>query len=71
MTSPMTAPDHQPPESEVVRGFRVCCDGGDGALGHPRVWLSIPHDSGWVECGYCDKRFIHEDYVEQGSGRAA
>jgi len=26
-------------------------------LGHPRVWLTIPADTGFVECGYCDKRF--------------
>lgn len=27
------------------------------ALGHPRVWLQID-DKGYVDCGYCDKRFI-------------
>jgi uncharacterized Zn-finger protein len=37
----------------------VSCDGSEGALGHPRVWLVIPHDTGFVECGYCDKKFIH------------
>ncbi len=71
MTPPKTAPDHQPPESEVVNAFRVCCDGGGAALGHPRVWLSVPLDTGWVECGYCDKRFIHEDYLGDDAGRAA
>ena len=49
-----------PPESEVVSGWRVACDGGDGALGHPRVWLQIPRDLGWIDCGYCDKRYTHE-----------
>ena len=29
-----------------------------GAWDHPRVWLSIPHDAGFVECGYCDKRYV-------------
>lgn len=48
----------QVPESEVVQTARVACDGGEGALGHPRVWLQIPEDNGWVECGYCDKRFV-------------
>ncbi len=48
------------PETEVVSTWKVACDGGEGALGHPRVWLSIPHDEGFVECGYCDKKFIHE-----------
>jgi uncharacterized Zn-finger protein len=52
-----------PPETEIVSVWRVACDGGEGALGHPRVWLSIPEDRGWVECGYCDKRFIHEDFA--------
>ena len=59
------------PETIRVREPRVACDGsGDipAALGHPRVWLSIPHDTGWVECGYCDKRYVidrdhaHDDH---------
>lgn len=48
------------PETEVVSTWKVACDGGEGALGHPRVWLSIPRETGYVECGYCDKKFIHE-----------
>jgi len=46
----------------------VACDGGEGALGHPRVWLTIPQDTGFVECGYCDERFVidrdhaHDDH---------
>jgi uncharacterized Zn-finger protein len=54
-----------PPETEIVTAWRVACDGGEGALGHPRVWLSIPADRGWVECGYCDKKFIHEDFADR------
>ncbi|GHD98980.1 hypothetical protein U879_00230 [Defluviimonas sp. 20V17] len=50
----------QVPETEIVSAWKVACDGGEGALGHPRVWLTIPHDTGFVECGYCDKRYIHE-----------
>ncbi|MER5170825.1 zinc-finger domain-containing protein [Thioclava sp. GXIMD2076] len=55
-TPAVTAPDA--PETEVVTSWKVCCDGGVGALGHPRVWLSIPHDTGFVECGYCDKKYV-------------
>jgi NADH dehydrogenase (ubiquinone) Fe-S protein 6 len=49
-------------ETIVVKSRRVSCDGasdipGGAALGHPRVWLEID-DSGVVECGYCDRRFI-------------
>ncbi|MDH5453968.1 MAG: zinc-finger domain-containing protein, partial [Paracoccaceae bacterium] len=37
------------PETEVVSQWKVACDGGEAALGHPRVWLTIPHESGFVE----------------------
>lgn len=51
----------QAPETKFVRTRRIACDGsGDGvpaALGHPRVWLEID-ESGFVECGYCDRRFV-------------
>ena len=53
------------PETEIVTATRVACDGDEGALGHPRVWLSIPPERGWVECGYCDKKFIHADFAEK------
>lgn len=45
------------PEVEEVTTTRVSCNGGGGALGHPLVWMSIGPD-GWVECSYCDKRFV-------------
>lgn len=47
------------PEQEEVTTKRVACDGG--AMGHPRVWLQINPETGWVECGYCDKRFVLSD----------
>lgn len=50
--------DIPPPEVEEVTTMRICCDGGEGALGHPRVWLSIDPKTGYVDCGYCDKRYI-------------
>ena len=51
-----------PPETRIVTTNRVACDGGEGALGHPRVWLQIPPDKGWVECGYCGCKFVHSDF---------
>ncbi|MEM7489816.1 MAG: zinc-finger domain-containing protein [Pseudomonadota bacterium] len=59
--TPSRQGDTDPPETETVRTLRVACDGGGGALGHPRVWLSIDPKIGFVECGYCDKRFVLED----------
>lgn len=53
------------PETEVVHSHRIACDGGEGALGHPRVWLSIPV-SGWIDCPYCDKRFVLAEGAGQG-----
>ncbi|MDV7144208.1 zinc-finger domain-containing protein [Tropicimonas sp. TH_r6] len=53
----------QPPETEVVTASRVACDGGDGALGHPRIWLTLG-ESGEVECPYCGKRFVSASKAE-------
>jgi len=47
------------PETKTVSERRIACDGGEGALGHPRVWLQIPEDRGWVECPYCDCKYIY------------
>jgi len=52
------------PETEVTPKWKVACDGGIGALGHPRVWLVIPEETGFVDCGYCDKRFVHETFAK-------
>ncbi|WP_448501627.1 zinc-finger domain-containing protein [Sphingomonas sp.] len=49
-----------PPETIRVAQPRVACDGGgeiEPALGHPRVWLQID-ERGFVDCGYCDRRFV-------------
>lgn len=45
-----------PPETTDTDKRRVCCDGGEGVLGHQRIWLQIGQ-SGWVDCPYCDRRF--------------
>ena len=52
-----------PPEIIRVKNVEVACDGsGDipAALGHPRVFLRIELETGFVECGYCDRRFVLE-----------
>ena len=46
-----------PPEIVPVSSHRIACDGGGGALGHPKVYLEMgERDS--VECPYCDRRFV-------------
>lgn len=56
------------PETKIVDSYRVACDGGEGALGHPRVWLSLSRETGEAECGYCDCRYIHRDFVSETAG---
>ncbi|EAU46859.1 zinc-finger domain-containing protein [Salipiger bermudensis] len=50
------------PEIKIVDSHRIACDGGEGALGHPRVWLMIPPEEGFVECPYCDAKYVHRDF---------
>jgi len=55
------------PETTFVDTTHVWCDGaGDirsghnyrsAALGHPRVYMEID-EHGFVDCGYCDRRFV-------------
>jgi uncharacterized Zn-finger protein len=50
-----------PPEVYRVSTSEVACDGSgevEAALGHPRVYLRMEPDLGYVECGYCDRRFV-------------
>ena len=56
------------PETVTVTAWRVACDGDDAAgLGHPRVWLAIAPEAGFVDCGYCDRRFvIDRDHADGG-----
>lgn len=48
---------NEPPETLYTSQQEVSCDGGEGALGHPQVYLHMD-DSGQVECPYCDRLFI-------------
>ena len=52
------------PETIETTKREVRCDGG-GALGHPVVYLKIG-PGGWVECGYCDRRFVLKDDAATG-----
>jgi uncharacterized Zn-finger protein len=54
-------PDAMPaPEVIVVTSRKVRCDGGGGALGHPVVFYEMGEED-FVECGYCDRRFVLAD----------
>ena len=36
----------------------AACDGGEGPLGHPRVYLNLG-PSGKIECPYCSRLFVN------------
>jgi uncharacterized Zn-finger protein len=50
-----------PPETFRVSTVQVACDGSGEVspdLGHPRIYMRMDPELGYVECGYCDRRFI-------------
>ena len=52
-----------PPEIIRIKTDRVACDGSGEVtpdLGHPRIYMRIDAEVGFVECGYCDRRFVLE-----------
>jgi uncharacterized Zn-finger protein len=56
----------EPPEVMETDSETVACEGIGGALGHPRVFLTIGKE-GFVECPYCDRRFVLKDGVTAGA----
>lgn len=44
---------------EIIETNRleVACDGGGGALGHPRIFLHINPEIGKIACPYCSREF--------------
>lgn len=55
-------------EDEItVTSRRIACDGGGGALGHPRVWLNLGED-GRTACPYCSRAFVLDPAADAASG---
>lgn len=63
------------PEITRTENPRVSCMGASDvagtALGHPRVWLQIDPEQGYVDCGYCDRRFVLVGGVADSGGAHA
>jgi uncharacterized Zn-finger protein len=55
MSKASTAQNLPAPETVEVATTRPFCNGG-GALGHPRIFLTIGAD-GFIDCPYCDRRY--------------
>jgi uncharacterized Zn-finger protein len=54
--------------TEIIRATEpvVACDGGGGALGHPRVFLRIEDRS--VMCPYCSRLYVLDEGASHGTG---
>lgn len=63
-TAPANAPSRMPTEVIHVDQPVVACDGGVGALGHPRVFLRIVEKE--IMCPYCSRLFILSDGADHG-----
>ena len=58
-----------PPPGEVIHVDErvVACDGGGGALGHPRVFLRIVGRE--IVCPYCSRHYVlNEGVLDKGTG---
>ena len=58
----------EPPEVIPVDPSKktIACDGG-ALFGHPKVYLTFG-DSGYVDCYYCGRRFLHAVVPQDESG---
>ena len=57
----------QPVETVEVETEVLSCDGGGGALGHPRVFLNM-EGKGEIDCPYCGKHFVLKEGAEPAAG---
>ncbi|PJI42165.1 zinc-finger domain-containing protein [Ferrovibrio sp.] len=56
----MQATKNTAPETITVESPVVACDGGGGALGHPRVYLNMG-DKTEIDCPYCGRAYLLKD----------
>jgi uncharacterized Zn-finger protein len=57
-------------ETITIDAMVAACDGGEGALGHPKVYLNLA-PSGSAECSYCSRRFVNRAMLAGGEQGAA
>lgn len=55
-------------ETIEVHSLEAACDGGGGALGHPKVFLHIDQDKGDIICPYCSRTYVFKAPLKQAGG---
>lgn len=61
----MSNPSETKDYALISQSRRVACDGGGGALGHPKTWLDMGQGTE-VECKYCDQVFKLDSKAAHG-----
>ena len=56
-----------PFETIYIDEMVAVCNGGEGPLGHPRVYLNL-EPFGKIECPYCSRLFVNRATSTAGSG---
>uniref|UniRef100_M0RAX2 NADH dehydrogenase [ubiquinone] iron-sulfur protein 6, mitochondrial n=1 Tax=Rattus norvegicus TaxID=10116 RepID=M0RAX2_RAT len=51
----------QQPVNEVDHRI-IACDGGGGALGHPKVYINLDKETKTGTCGYCGLQFKQQHH---------
>jgi uncharacterized Zn-finger protein len=59
-----------PFETIYINETVAACDGGDGPLGHPRVYLNLG-PAGKADCPYCSRLFVNRAMRGTHPGGAA
>jgi uncharacterized Zn-finger protein len=59
-----------PFETITIDDTVAACDGGGGALGHPKVYLNLA-PSGKAECPYCSRLFVNRAMTAGAEAGAA
>ena len=57
----------KPVDTIIVESRTVACNGGEGPLGHPVVYLKIGGE-GDVVCPYCSRQFVLAEGAEEVAG---
>ena len=59
-----------PFETFYIDNMVAACDGGEGPLGHPRVYLNLA-PAGKAECPYCSRLFVNRAISAAAKGDVA
>ena len=59
-----------PFETIYIDEMVAVCDGGEGPLGHPRVYLNLG-PSGKIECPYCSRLYVNRAISATAAGEGS